>query len=66
MKQRVISDGFQMPSYWYVRTDEEGAGPTYVVGRNDEEITYPCLFQHEAQAIVDALRAISPPKDKSV
>ena len=55
MKQGVISDGFQMTSYWYTRTDEEGAGPTYVVGRGDEEITHPCLFRHEAQAIVDAL-----------
>ena len=44
------------PVYWYARTDEEGAGPSFVVGRGDEEITYPCLFQHEAQAIVDALR----------
>jgi len=45
-------------SYWFVRTDEEGAGPTYVVGRNDEEITHPCLFRHEAQAIVAALSAL--------
>lgn len=45
-------------SYWFVRTDEEGAGPTYVVGRNDEEITLPCLFRHEAQAIVAALTAL--------
>ncbi len=45
-------------SYWFVRTDEEGAGPTYVVGRNDEEITLPCLFRHEAQAIVAALSAL--------
>lgn len=45
------------PSYWFARTDEKGAGPTYIVGRGDEEITHPCLFQHEAQAIVEALRA---------
>jgi hypothetical protein len=43
------------PSYWCARTDEEGAGPTYVVGRGDEEITLPCLFQWEAMAIVKAL-----------
>ena len=48
------------PSYWYAQTDSEGAGPTYVVGRGDEEITYPCLFKHEAQAIVAALRALQP------
>ena len=46
------------PSYWCARTDEEGAGPTYVVGRGDEEITHPCLFQDEAQAIVIALDAL--------
>ena len=43
-------------SYWYARTDEEGAGPSYVVGRGDEEITFPCLFQWEAVAIVEALK----------
>jgi hypothetical protein len=43
------------PSYWCARTDEEGTGPTYVVGRGDEEITLPCLFQWEAIAIVEAL-----------
>jgi hypothetical protein len=58
----AISDAFQMPSYWYARTDEEGAGPTYVVGRGDEEITYPCLFRHEAQAMVDALNQLNPPR----
>ena len=46
------------PSYWLARTDDEGAGPTYVVGRGDEEITHPCLFKHEAQAIVKALQAL--------
>ena len=43
--------------YWFTRTDEEGAGPTYVVGRGDEEITHPCLFRHEAETIVNALNA---------
>lgn len=46
------------PSYWFARTDTEGAGPTYVVGRGDEEITHPCLFKHEAQAIVNALKGL--------
>ena len=46
------------PSYWYTRTDDEGVGPTYVVGRGDEEITHPCLFQDEAQAIVSALNTL--------
>lgn len=58
----AISDAFQMPVYWFARTDEEGAGPTYVVGRGDEEITYPCLFRHEAQAMVEALNQLSPPR----
>jgi len=44
-------------TYWYTRTDEEGAGPTYVVGRGDEEITHPCLFRWEAQAIVETLNS---------
>ncbi|MGL4679545.1 MAG: hypothetical protein ACRCWC_09225, partial [Plesiomonas shigelloides] len=52
-----MTDRNTQPSYWFARTDEKGAGPTYVVGRGDEEITHPCLFQHEAQAIVEALRA---------
>ena len=46
------------PSYWCAKTDDEDAGPTYVVGRGDEEITHPCLFQDEAQAIVSALNAL--------
>lgn len=46
------------PSYWLAQTDDEDAGPTYVVGRGDEEITHPCLFKHEAQAIVNALQAL--------
>lgn len=62
----AISDAFQMPSYWYARTDEEGAGPTYVVGRGDEEITYPCLFRHEAQAMVEALTNSTHPDKKLV
>jgi hypothetical protein len=45
-------------SYWYARTDEEGAGPTYVVGRGDEEITLPCLFHWEAVTIVEALNKV--------
>lgn len=49
--------------YWFARTDEEGAGPTYVVGRGDEEITHPCLFCHEAQAIVDALNKLEKAND---
>ncbi len=49
-------------SYWYARTDEEGAGPTYVVGRGDEEITLPCLFQWEAIAIVKALNSVEGEK----
>ena len=53
-----MTDRNAQPSYWFARTDEEGAGPTYVVGRGDEEITHPCLFQHEAQAIVEALSKI--------
>jgi hypothetical protein len=43
-------------SYWYAMTEKEGTGPTYVVGRGDEEITFPCLFQWEAAAIVEALK----------
>ncbi len=43
------------PSYWYAMAEKD-AGPTYVVGRGDEEITFPCLFQWEAVAIVEALR----------
>ena len=53
-----------IPSYWYIRTDAEGVGPTYVVGRGDEEITHPCLFQDEAQAIVNALNTLRNQKDK--
>lgn len=51
-----------MSVYWFARTDEEGAGPTYVVGRGDEEITHPCLFRWEAQAIVDALNKLTEEK----
>ena len=58
----VTSDAFQMPSYWYARTDEEGAGPTYVVGRGDEKITLPCLFRWEAHAMVNALNSATPDK----
>ena len=50
-----MTDRTTQPKYWFARSDEEGAGPTYVVGRGDEEITHPCLFRHEAQAIVEAL-----------
>jgi|DEB3_MinimDraft_2_1074329.scaffolds.fasta_scaffold00624_10 hypothetical protein len=50
-------------NYWYARTDEEGAGPTYVVGRGDEEITLPCLFLWEAQAVVQALRNAEEPTE---
>ncbi len=46
------------PIYWFSQSDDKGAGPMYVVGRGDEEITHPCLFRHEAQAIVDVLRAL--------
>jgi hypothetical protein len=46
-------------TYWYTRTDDEGTGPTYVVGRGDEEITHPCLFRYEAQAIVAALNKLT-------
>jgi len=53
-----------MRVYRFARTDEEGAGPTYVVGRGDEEITHPCLFRHEAQAIVDALNKLTDGESK--
>lgn len=52
------------PSYWCARTDDKGAGPTYVVGRGDEEITHPCLFQDEAQVIVRALNALQSTETK--
>lgn len=57
-----MSDQSNTPSYWYANTDSEGAGPTYVVGRGDEEITQPCLFQDEAQAIVGALNVLQTQK----
>lgn len=53
------------PSYWCARTDDEGAGPTYVVGRGDEEITHPCLFKDEAQAIVITLNGLQKQKEQS-
>ena len=46
------------PKYWFAQSSEEGAGPTYVVGRGDEEITHPCLFRNEAQVVVNALNAL--------
>jgi len=57
-KDKTMTNRNTAPSYWFARTDYEGAGPTYVVGRGDEEITHPCLFQDEAQAIVGALNAL--------
>ena len=44
--------------YWFAQSGEENTGPTYVVGRGDEEITHPCLFRDEAQAIVHALNRL--------
>jgi hypothetical protein len=54
-----MTDRNTIPSYWFAQSDEEEVGPTYVVGRGNEEITHPCLFRHEAQAIVAALNALA-------
>jgi len=60
-----MSDKNNAPSYWFANTDSEGAGPTYVAGRGDEEITHPCLFKDEAQAIVSALNGLQKQKEQS-
>ena len=59
----AISDAFQMPSYWYARTDEEGAGPTYVVGRGDKEIAWG-LAGETARQVVEALTNSTHPDKK--
>ena len=51
-------DKNRISSYWFVQSGEETTGPTYVVGRGDEEITHPCLFRNEAQVVVNALNAL--------
>ena len=53
-----MTDKNRIPSYWFVQSGEETTGPTYVVGRGDEEITHSYLFRYEAQAIVDALNSL--------